>query len=256
MPDPAALPAIPSAPGDLTPAERDGEAEILDREGLDPALVEDALAELTRVNRLLLGYRPVLRTLLPRLQKGPPRQLVLDVGTGSGDVAGVLARKAARRGTEVTVVGVDCKLAHVLAGRRRGIRQLRVVADAGALPFRDGAADWSLSTLFFHHFGADTNLRIIAEMRRTARRGAVVVDLRRNRLGELVGRVLVPLTGAGFITRHDGRVSLARCWRFRDVAELASHLPVRELARRFPFRFSLVLGPGSGSDSGSEGSAG
>ena len=236
---PTASPGVP-----LTPAERAEEAEILDREGLDPAVVEDALGELSRVNRLLFGYRPVVRTLLPRLLDGPARQTVLDVGTGSGDVADALARKVRRRGREVTVVGVDRKLAHLLAGRRRGIRQQRVAADAEALPFRDGAADWSLSTLFFHHFGAETNLAILAEMRRTARRGAVVVDLRRNRFGELVGRLLIPLTGAGFITRHDGRVSLARCWRFRDVAALVSRLPVRELKRRFPFRFSLVVGPG------------
>jgi len=248
VPDPTTPPPVPTAPGDLTPAERAEEAEILDREGLDPALVEEALVELSRVNRLLFGYRPVARTLLPRLLDGPAHPTVLDVGTGSGDVAASLTRKARRRGREVTVIGIDRKLGHLLAGRRRGIRQLRVVADAEALPFRDGAADWSLSTLFFHHFGADTNLAILAEMRRTARRGAVVVDLRKNRFGEMVGRLLIPLTGAGFITRHDGRVSLARCWRFRDVAELVSHLPVRELARRFPFRFSLVLAPGSDTD--------
>ena len=239
---PADNTATPPVP--LTPAERADEAEILDREGLDPALVEDALGELSRVNRLLLGYRPVVRTLLPRLLDGPAHPTILDAGTGSGDVAAALARRARRRGREVTVIGVDRKLAHLLAGRRRGIRQLRVVADAEALPFRDGAADWSLSTLFFHHFDADTNLAILAEMRRTSSRGAVVVDLRKNRLGELVGRALIPLTGAGFITRHDGRVSLARCWRFREVAALVSQLPVRELKRRFPFRFALVLGPG------------
>ena len=250
--------------GPLTPAERAQEAEILDREGLDPALVERALAELERVNRLLLGYRPVLRTLLPRLapRRGsagdtgagpgePAPQLLLDVGTGSGDVARSLARAAGRRARRVRVIGVDRKLAHLLAGRRREARlgraaaggQLRVVADARALPLADGAVDWSVSSLFFHHFEAADNLRILDEMRRAARRGAVVVDLRRSRLGAAVGRLLIPLTGAGFITRHDGRVSLSRCWPLERVRELVAGLPVEELRRRFPFRFSLVVAP-------------
>ncbi|HMB53993.1 MAG TPA: methyltransferase type 11, partial [Thermoanaerobaculia bacterium] len=83
------------------------EGEILDRPGLDPAVVERALGELARVNRLLLGYRPLLATLLPRLAEGPERQTVVDLGTGSGDAAERLRRAARRRGREVQVVGVD-----------------------------------------------------------------------------------------------------------------------------------------------------
>ncbi len=253
-----APPEVVEALGGLTPEEREEEAEILDRDGLDPALVERSLAELQRVNRLLFGYWPVRRTLLPRLAApgGPlTPQIVVDLGTGSGDVTRHLARAAAGRSRRVTVVGVDRKLAHLLAGRRRereerrrgggagggAARPLRVVADARALPFADGAADWTLATLFFHHFEAADNRRILAEMRRAARRAAVVVDLRRSRLGAAVGRLLIPLTGAGWVTRHDGRVSLGRSWPLDRVRELVAGQPVEELRRRFPFRFSLVL---------------
>lgn len=222
-------------------AEEAEEAEILDRDGLDPALVDRSLAELQRVNRLLLGYRPLLRTLLPRLVAGPPDQRLLDVGTGSGDAAHRLAREANRRDRRVRVVGVDRKLGHLLSGRRRGIPQHRVVADARALPFRDGSFHWSVSTLFFHHFGAEVNRAILDEMKRVAKRGAAVVDLRRNRLGRWLGRLLIPLTGAGYVTRHDGRISLDRCWSFREVEQFAEGNEVEELRRRFPFRFALVL---------------
>jgi SAM-dependent methyltransferase len=215
--------------------------EILDRPGLDPAVVERALGELARVNRLLLGYRPLLATLLPRLVEGPERPMVVDLGTGSGDAAERLRRAAERRRLQPTVIGVDRQLTHLLVGRRRGARQLRVVADARALPFADGAVDWSLSTLLFHHFGGDDNREILAEMARVARRGAAVVDLRASRLGRWVGRVLIPLTGAGPITRHDGRLSLAAAWEMDDVRRLVGDgLELVELRRRFPFRFSLV----------------
>ncbi len=232
----------------------DGEAvEILDREGLDPATVERALAELRRVNRLLLGHLPARRTLLPRLAAGPARQRLLDVGTGSGEVAAGLAARAAASGRRVRVVGVDRKLAHLLAGRRLGGDGLRVVADARRLPFRDGAVDWSLSTLFFHHFEAAANRRILAEMRRVALRGAAVVDLRRSRLAALAGALLIPLTGAGPVTRHDGRASLARAWTLAAVRRLVSDLPGVELRRRFPFRFALVLAADGAAVSGAAG---
>ncbi|HEX9670219.1 MAG TPA: methyltransferase domain-containing protein, partial [Thermoanaerobaculia bacterium] len=162
-------------------AIEDGQ-EILDEGVLSPAERERSLGELDRVNRVFAGALPLLRTLLPRVAGGGPQRL-LDLGTGSGRVAAALARAAAGRGALLRIVGLDRQLGHLLLGRRAGVPQLRVVAGATALPFRDGAFDWAFSTLFFHHFDDAGNRRVLAEMRRVARRGAAIVDLRRNRLG-------------------------------------------------------------------------
>jgi hypothetical protein len=136
-------------------------------------------------------------------------------------------------------------LAHLLAGGRERPRQLRVVADARHLPFRGGAVDWSLSTLFFHHFDAVGNRRVVAEMRRGARRGAAIVDLRQSALARRLGPLLIAALGVGAITRPDGRLTLARAWTLPAVAALVAGQPVVELRRRFPFRFSLLLAGGS-----------
>jgi SAM-dependent methyltransferase len=219
------------------------EPELMDRP-LPWAANRRALADLDRVTRLLLGLSAVGHALSGRVAAGPPRQLLVDLGTGSGLAAEWLRRRAARAGRRLRVVGVDRKLVHLLLGRRWGRAQLRVVADATALPLRDGAADWSLSTLFFHHFDRDTNRRILGEMRRVARRGAVVVDLRRSRWSALLVRLLLPLLGVGRVARHDGELSVARAWRVEEVERWAAGAPVLELRRRFPFRFSLVVAGG------------
>lgn len=237
--------AIEAAPSSPTARERrePAEPELLDRPGLSAAQVERALRGLARVNRVLLGHRPVVAAMLPRLAGGPAAQRLVDLGTGSGTEAARLARKAAARGVAVRVIGVDRKLAHLVVGRRWGVAQLPVVADAAALPFADGACDWSLSSLFFHHFDAAGNLAVLAEMRRVARRGAVVVDLRPGRLPYWLARLLIPLVGACPVTRHDGPVSVARAWPLEAVRRLTAALPVTELRRRFPFRWSLALDP-------------
>jgi ubiquinone/menaquinone biosynthesis C-methylase UbiE len=219
----------------------EAEPELLDDPALDAAERARSLAELDRVNGALAGALPLLRTLLPRLRRSPQPYRVLDLGTGSGKVAASLARAARRRGAALRVVGLDRQLGHLLCGRRAGMPQLRVAGEATALPFRDGAFEWSFSTLFLHHFGAADNRRVLAEMRRVARRGAAVVDLRRSRLALWAVRLLLPLLGVGRVTRHDGKVSIARAWSLPEVAELVRGLPVEELRRRAPFRFSLVL---------------
>lgn len=217
------------------------EPELLDRPGLSAAQIERALRGLSRVNRLLLGYRPLVRAVLPRILAGPRVQRLVDLGTGSGEGGARLARAAAKRGVALSVVGIDCKLAHLVAGRRFGHVQHRVVADAGALPLAAGSADWAASSLFFHHFDADGNRRILAEMRRVARRGAAVVDLRPGRLPYWLARLLIPLVGGCPVTRHDGPASVARAWPVEAVRRLTAGLPLAELRKRFPFRWSLVI---------------
>jgi ubiquinone/menaquinone biosynthesis C-methylase UbiE len=216
--------------------------EKLDEPSLPFEEAERSLRDLGWINRLLLGALPLKRTILPRLGHWSEPRRVLDLGTGTGEVAEDLARAAARRGAPLKVVGLDLKLRHLVIGRRSGPVQQRVVADATALPFRDGAFEWSFSTLFFHHFEAAANLRVLAEMSRVSRAGAAVVDLRPSRLAPPLLLAFQRLLGASEVTRHDGRVSFENSWSIGDVNRLTSGLPVRELRRRFPFRWSLVLG--------------
>jgi SAM-dependent methyltransferase len=220
--------------------ERRRAAEILDRPSLSYRERRRALADLARVNRWLLGNRPLVAALAGRIAGGPPRQRLLDLGTGSGEAAARLVRAAARSGVEVAVVGLDRCLGHLVIGRARGIAQRRVVATATALPFRDGAFDWTLSTLFFHHFEAADNRRVLAEMRRVGR-WAAVVDLVRSPATTLLARLLLPLLGVAHTARHDGFVSVARASTVAEVARLTAGLPVAELRRRFPRRFSLIV---------------
>lgn len=215
--------------------------ELLDQPGLDPRESDRALSDLARVNRRLFAFRPVVRALLPRVSRSDRRLRLLDLGTGAGDLGPTLERAAAKRGLQLEIVGVDRNLAHLLFGHRAGHRQLRVVADAGALPFADGAVDWSLSTLFLHHFDEIQSRRVLGEKVRVARSGTLVVDLHRSVVASLIVRILLPLFGVGRVACYDGKLSIDQAWKLDEVARLAEGFDVIELRRRFPFRFSLIL---------------
>ncbi|MEM7480671.1 MAG: methyltransferase domain-containing protein [Acidobacteriota bacterium] len=217
------------------------EPELLDRTDLDPQVRERALAGLSRVNRWLFGSTSILRTLVPLLAEVAGPVVAIDLGTGTGEMVERLRRPLARRGVDLSLVAVDRQIAHLAAGRRAGFGHLPVVADAAALPFREGTCDWAISTLFFHHFDGSANRAILKEMRRVSRRGLAVVDLRRNPLAGLLVRLLLPALGVCRITRHDGIVSVRRSWRLDDLRRLVRDWPDPQIRRRFPFRFSLVI---------------
>lgn len=215
--------------------------ELLDQGSLSLAETEAALSDLDRVTKRLWGLPPLYRTLIPRLSTGPPVPWILDIGTGSGFVPSALARRLRLLGIRSRCIGVDRKISHLLFGGKAGHRFLPVVAEAKALPFRDGAVHWSMSTLFFHHFDAEKNRWILAEMQRVASEGAVVVDLRRSGVAAFLLKIVLPVLGVGSVARADGRLSLLQAWTTREVKSLLKDHPVLELRRRFPFRFSLVL---------------
>jgi len=227
-------PARPQAVSDV-----EQEPEKLDR-GVPPAEAERALRDLERVYRLFLAGGRDLRRLVLRELARADSPWCLDLGAGGGHVGRDLVRDAARAGRTLKVVGVDAKLSHLLAGRRFGSPQLPLVADAEALPLRDGAVGCAFSHLFFHHFDRAGNRRVLREMCRVAQ-SAVVVDLARSALLRGLVRPGLRLLALGEIAYDDGVVSVERSYAFDDLAAVVDRFPVAELRRRFPFRWALVL---------------
>lgn len=229
--------------------EKSLQPELMDALDLPGEDMRRALEDLDQVNRWLFGHSASCRALLPRIAEGPRNQKLIDLGTGSGTVSSRLQQIASRRGIRLEVIGVDRKLGHLLFGRQLGHRHACVVADAEALPFCDDAADWTFSNLFFHHFSSRGNLQIMNEMRRVSQRGSLIVDLRRALAARVLIRLILPLLRIGPIASHDGRLSTDQAWRIKDLEGLIRNLPVLELRRRFPFRFSLFLASRSGATS-------
>jgi ubiquinone/menaquinone biosynthesis C-methylase UbiE len=233
------LPQTSAPPRPPAASDAAQEPEKLDR-GVPPAEAERALRDLERVYRVFLAGGRDLRRLVLRELASNDSRWCLDLGAGGGHVGRDLVRDAAGAGRALKVIGVDAKLAHLLAGRRFGSPQLPLVADAEALPLRDGTVGCAFSHLFFHHFDVAQNRRVLREMCRVAK-SAVVVDLRRGRLLRWLVRPGLRLLALGEVAYEDGVVSVERSYSFDDLAPVLARFPVTELRRRFPFRWALVL---------------
>jgi SAM-dependent methyltransferase len=94
-------------------------------------------------------------------------RLLLDVGTGTGSLSGILARAL----PEAEIVGVDPASEYLAYARRQMLspRVRLIAADAATLPFRDGTFDASLAQLVLH--GVPDPGKAMVEMRRVTRPG-------------------------------------------------------------------------------------
>lgn len=227
----------------LTPARRRG-IELLDDASVADDVRARALADVARANRWLGGTR-ALRLALDdalRSRSNAGRELVLlDVGTGAGDLARLARERARRAGIRLRVIGVDLVPSLARAARDAGALHDGVAADVQRLPFADGAVDVALCSQLLHHFEEADARRVVAELARVART-VVVSDLRRSWIAA-AGFWLVswPLRFHP-ITRHDGVVSVLRGFTASELRAIVRDASGRtpSVRRRLGWRLTAI----------------
>ena len=200
-------------------------AELLDSGTLSRNEVEANLADLARLNRLPGGTGASVSGIRRLLDAANPAR-ILDVGTGGGDMPLAFAAQ----GWQVVALDANPEVLRV-ARRELGPRGIETVqADAGSLPFEDGAFDVAHASLLLHHLDPSAAVAALSELRRVARRGVVVNDLRRGWMPLVASAVSVALLGRSRVTRSDGLASARRAY---TLGELDGMLSDAGLTRRW-----------------------
>jgi ubiquinone/menaquinone biosynthesis C-methylase UbiE len=183
---------------------------LLDDPGVDAALATRSLRDVARSNVLFGGQRAVLTSLTPLLEQTPRGavMVMLDVGTGLGDIPHAVRAHAQRRGTRVITFGLELTAALASAARARA--QNVLCGDARVLPFATGSIDVVTCSQVLHHFDGPEADALLRELTRVAKRLVIVSDLRRSWLAVgLLWLVSFPLRFHP-VSRHDGIVSILR----------------------------------------------
>lgn len=229
----------------LLAAPRRPQAEILDSPDVALAESAESLADIRWINRHWGGYRTAFSAAFPSIRpRCGNRGSLLDLACGSADVSMALAERARQEGFSIDVTALDVKLFHLCEARRihRGRPLALLAGDAACLPIRDASVDWVVSTLFFHHLSEEENVRVLSEMIRISRIGAIVLDLERNRLAEGFATALGPFVFRSSITRSDARTSVRQAYTSAEMKRIARTAGLQrfEVRRLFPFRLALT----------------
>jgi SAM-dependent methyltransferase len=207
---------------------RSTDRELLDGERLDADELRLNLREMAMLNRLPGGVGQSVDAVLGLLD-GQTDASVLDVGTGFADFP-----RRLRQIHPAHVIALDSRR-EVLDEARRNLGPINAVtliqADARALPLGDGSVDVTHASLLLHHLDPPDAVRALREMRRVARRGVVVNDLRRGRLAFLLTAVPVLAYTRGAYTRHDAILSARRAYTLVELDRLAAEAGLQAVWR-------------------------
>lgn len=248
-----------------------GEPELMDEPDCDPVALVRTYRLFALINPFVAGWRRVyarhLRPVLREAVREHGHATVLDVGSGGGDVARALARRAARDRLPVSVVAIDPDpRAHAYASdhsrrtasagtRRRPVRarfgpgargdhrhgpgvSYRCVSSA-ELVAQGESFDVVVSNHVLHHLDDAAVRALLTDSQALCTGIAVHNDLRRSRLAWLAWWVAtLPLARMRAFVRFDGLLSIRRA---RTAPELDALVPAAWTARRHrPFRMLLL----------------
>ncbi len=226
--------------------------ELFDGVAGDPATAAASLKDITKANRFLGGTAAALRRLeefFGDAGRGATLTL-LDVGTGCGDIPRAAARRAARAGIGLRLLGLERHptAARMARGPAGGGAMAVFRGDARSLPLRDRSVDLVLCSQLLHHYAGEDVRRIIAELERVARVGVVIADLRPSALAA------AGLWVASFplrfdpVSRRDGVTSVWRGFTPRALERACAEAGVAARVRTHPgYRVTAAWRRGNGS---------
>jgi SAM-dependent methyltransferase len=225
-------------------SQRASTPELMDGDDIDYETFRGCLRDLAKVNVLTLAYRPTL-AFLDRVHAAGlwPRDrpaVILDCGSGYGDMLRRIARWAKAKNLDVRLQGLDRNPWSARAAERapgsQGIQYL--TEDLFA---HEGGADIVISSLFTHHLDDASLVRFLEWQEANARIGWFVNDLQRHPFSyygfALLARVML---WHRFVV-HDGPVSIRRAFVARDWQALLADAGVRHarIEPWFPFRLCV-----------------
>jgi SAM-dependent methyltransferase len=226
--------------GVLSPAiPRRGLPELLDSPFADPAELRENLRDMARFNRWFGGTAAVLDGVEALARGAGGRLRVLDAGCGGGDIARAIVSWARRRGRTVRIAAVDRHpwILEAAAEWSRDYPEIRFLrADVLDLPLAPASFDIAVCSLTLHHLTPAGAAPLIEKLDEVSRRGYIVTDLERSRLGYWATVLATRLLSRNRMTRHDGPLSILRSSSADEFRSLG--LPCRR--RRF-FRLAATV---------------
>lgn len=215
-------------------------AEILDSASCPHDEVETSLRDLCRINRWFGGVATTKSLIEHAVAlSGKKRLSILEVAAGLGEVPRTAAAQLERKGISLDITDLDRVDTHLQRDHRA------LVADALALPFRDGSYDLVSCSLFAHHLKPAELAQFAHEALRISRVAFLINDLIRHPLHLALVYAGFPLMRS-YVSRVDGVASVKRAYTPNEVRDILTNGSKRriDISRHFLFRMGVIVWKG------------
>ncbi|MEZ0225767.1 MAG: methyltransferase domain-containing protein [Alphaproteobacteria bacterium] len=223
-------------------SRRSTENEIMDG-GIDTfALFDESLTQIESINRLTMGYRPVLLWLNRQLSgHGGYPVTIFDIGSGRGDLLRQIWHAARHKAAAVQLTGIDIDAWSATAARQATPEYMNIGYRVANVFDVEETADFIVCSHTTHHMDDETLVRFIRWLETHARRGWFICDLHRHPAAYLFSKVLLSVVPVNPMVRNDGAVSVTRAFTASDWRRILERAGVSaDVSWHFPFRYGIA----------------
>lgn len=220
--------------------------EIIDDFELTGQSLEQNLHEIEWINKYLGGTSTSAKPILQYLQKNLRKPLsIADIGCGSGDLLKYI-QDACQNITHPILIGIDANQHIIDVARKWHFKKhpiqfvhTDVLSDSDKIP----KADIYVLNLFLHHFDEPLIALLLNKIKQTNPALVVINDLHRSIWAYYLFAVLGFIKGHSAITVHDGKLSIQKGFRRKEMLELTKGFEGYScnLAWKWAYRWQLVL---------------
>ncbi len=206
---------------------------------------EQFLREIRLVNRFAGDNWALRKTLLREIEQANLQSFsVLDVGAGSGELLRTIAKFARQQNRQSKLFGLElnARSAEAIVEESKNFAGIFAVrGDALRLPFADDSFDYTICSLFTHHFTDENVVWILEEMSRVSRRKTFVIDLHRHRWAYFFYKFFCAGFRISRLVREDGSLSILRSFKPTELENFGREANLKQISvkRHFPFRLVL-----------------
>ncbi len=224
---------------------RSHQLERLDTGDYTTAEYDVCLSELRFINRWIGDIWALRKTLLREIEQAELREFsVLDVGAGSGELLREIAKYAKKTKRNAKLFGLEYNelSANSIVSESKNFNEISAIrGDGFSLPFADNSFDYTICSLFTHHFTDENVVKLLLEMKRVSQRGIFVIDLHRHTIAYALYKVFCVAFRISRLVREDGSLSVLRGFKPNELKDLAKQVKLENASveRHFPFRLVL-----------------
>lgn len=219
--------------------------ERLDTGDYTVAEYDVCLSELRFINRWIGDTWALRRTLLREIESKNLREFsVLDVGAGSGELLREIAKFARKTNRKAILYGLELNEISVnsIVSESKDFKGISAIqGNALSLPFADKSFDYTICSLFTHHFTDQKIVEILQEFKRVSRLGIFVIDLHRHPLAYALYKIFCGAFRISNLVREDGSLSILRGFKPNELKDLAEKAKMENISVKRYFPFRLVL---------------
>lgn len=199
-------------------SKRSDKNEILDSPSMSKRDLIYSLRFMEFVNRNFGGIQAVLDQFDPNLT--PESFTVLDVATGSGDMARALSLWGQKHQKKISITAIDLNEDCLHYARVHNNEANILYLKHSAFEIESlGEFDYTVSSMFFHHL-TDVEIQdMLNKMLAVSRRGIVVNDLHRSFMG-VVSAFVLSLLSFRWVVIHDATLSVMRAFKKNELEDM------------------------------------